>query len=86
MLKGGLQGEVGSDCSHDVVSSKPVTGRDMTDVVWSEVTSCGNKRCMTCTHIVIGSTFRSKIVYIVSCILDFIYRGKCGILRSRLNE
>ena len=55
-LKAGSKGEVESNCSHDVVSSKPVTGRDMTDVVQSEVTSCGNKRCMTCTHIVIGST------------------------------
>ena len=44
-LKAGSKGEVESNCSHDVVSSKPVTGRDMTDVVQSEVTSCGNKRC-----------------------------------------
>ena len=28
-LKAGSKGEVESNCSHDVVSSKPVTGRDM---------------------------------------------------------
>ena len=39
----------------------------MTDVVQSEVTSCGNKPC---THIVIGSTFRSNINGRVYSILD----------------
>ena len=56
----------------------------MTDVVQSEVTSCGNKPC---THIVIGSTFRSNINGRVYSILDcssknviyLISCGKCGI-------
>ena len=62
--------KMGSDCSHDVMSSKPVVGRGIADVSQSVVTKCGSKRCMTCTHIMTGSTFVSNISgrkYDVSC-------------------
>ena len=83
-------------CRHDVSSSKPDTlGRDEIDDTQTNCKSmlCGSKRCKTCDHLVVGSTFTSTVtkrVYnvvspssIVNCsttnVIYLISCRKCGI-------
>ena len=54
-------GEVDTDCSYDGMSSKPNIGRDITEDLQSRVVTCKSKRCMTCTHMVVGDTFVNNV-------------------------
>ena len=60
-LKTGSMGVEELDCSNDEMSSKPNSGRDISEDLRSRVTTCESKRCMTCAHMVVGDAFVSNV-------------------------